>query len=110
MPCSDEGGKGSEDIFQHEFGEGDFLHEIGGAEDDVIEFGVLEKVRLQKDGRGHVQLVADVGKIAEKFRIGEALFPRVHRLFFDVVALIDLSPDAKHTAIIADFLQKSKCV
>ena len=95
MPCSDEGGKGLQNIFQHELGEGDFLHEIGGAEDDVIEFGVLEKVRLQKDGRRHVQLVADVGKIAEKFRIGEALFPRVHRLFF---------------AIIADFLQKSKCV
>ena len=97
-----------QDIFQYQPVEGDLLHKVGGAEDDVVELGVIEDARLEQHGRGHVQLVADLRKIGKKVRIGELLFALVGELSDDAALFDDLCPDAEHANIIRKFFKKSK--
>ncbi len=62
----------------------------------MVEFGVVEGMCFEKDGRRYVQLGTDVCEIAEKLRIGKFFVALVNELLFDMIFLHNFSPNAKH--------------
>ena len=76
----------------------------------MVEFSIVEDMRLQKDGRRDVERVADIRKVRKERRIGEALLFFVRRLSDDMPVFHDFCPNAKHIRIIRNFLEKSKYI
>lgn len=101
-------GKNLQQVFEHELIESDSLHEVAATEDDIAELRIVEDMRLDEEGRGDIQRVADVGEIAEKFPVSERLLFFIGALFYDVVVLVDLCPNSKHTHIIQNAPSKGK--
>ena len=54
------------DIFQQKVIEIHAFHKIAGQKAHMVELGKVEDMRFQQNGRGHVELAADVEEILQK--------------------------------------------
>lgn len=89
------------DIVEHEFIEFFGLFgEIPREKTHGVEFGVIEDVRLQKNGRGDVQPLANIREVAEKLRIDEFIVSFVCKLFYYLSVFEDFRPYSEHNIII----------
>ena len=70
------------------------LHEIARRELHMVEFRVVEDVRFRQNGRGNIELVANVREIFEKVRIGQFFRVFIYELFFDMTVCHQLRPNS----------------
>ena len=65
----------------------------------MVEFGKVEDMRFQQNGRRGVQFAADIEQVLQKVRIGEFfLIIFVNELPLDLSVFHDFCPDFEHNA------------
>ena len=81
------------------------LHEIPADKFDVIELRKIENMRFRQNGRGNIQLVANIRQIIEKVGIRKFFGVLVYKLFTDFSVRHQFSPNS-HIRIIHETEKK----
>ena len=76
------------------------FRKVAGEKFHRAEFRIAENMRLQHDGRGNIQLLANIGNVFPELRISEFIVALVRYLIYYFFALYDFRPNSEHINII----------